>query len=303
MLWHWLLRKESVLLQGQWARRQEAGLKSVSLIWGSLTPLWVRGRGLGCWSTSRAGVVGGFWNLAFHSEDGKGVFLDNRPFASERVPMFRYQFCEGEETLVLAVEINIISSVRASPAWLVLLIRCLWKETQYLVRNRIRPVWVWLASQLVLVVKNPSDNAGDVTDSVWSLGQEDPLEEEMATRSSILAWIIPRTKEPGGLQSIGLQRVEHDWSDLACRHCGYATLLRVKSVFTMAARPCGIGDLGFLWMTICAFPVTHSTPAPGPFACFFLCLEHSPPKYTQSSKPLGFAQTVNCSVAVHCIEF
>ena len=61
-------------------------------------------------------MVGGFWNLAFHSEDGKGVFLDNRPFASERVPMFRYQFCEGEETLVLAVEINIISFVRASPA-------------------------------------------------------------------------------------------------------------------------------------------------------------------------------------------
>ena len=40
---------------------------------------------------------------------------------------------------------------------------------------------------------------------VWSLGQEDPLKQEMATHSSILAWKIPRTEEPGGLQSLGLQ--------------------------------------------------------------------------------------------------
>ena len=45
---------------------------------------------------------------------------------------------------------------------------------------------------------------------VRSLGQEDPLEEEMATHSSILAWRIPWTEEPGGLQSIGLHRVGHD---------------------------------------------------------------------------------------------
>ena len=41
---------------------------------------------------------------------------------------------------------------------------------------------------------------------VQSLGQEDPLEEGMATHSSILAWKIPRTEEPGKLQSIGLER-------------------------------------------------------------------------------------------------
>ena len=45
---------------------------------------------------------------------------------------------------------------------------------------------------------------------VRSLGQEDTLEEEMATHSSILTWEIPRTEEPGGLQSIGLQRVGYD---------------------------------------------------------------------------------------------
>ena len=52
-------------------------------------------------------------------------------------------------------------------------------------------------------------NAGDL---VRSLGWEDPLEKEMATHSSILAWKIPWTEEPGRLQSIGLQRVEHDWA-------------------------------------------------------------------------------------------
>ena len=45
---------------------------------------------------------------------------------------------------------------------------------------------------------------------VQSLGQEDPLEEEMATHSSILAWRIPWTEEPGGLQSMESQKVRHN---------------------------------------------------------------------------------------------
>ena len=45
---------------------------------------------------------------------------------------------------------------------------------------------------------------------VQSLGWEDPLEKELATHSSILAWRIPWTEETGGLQSMGSQRVEHD---------------------------------------------------------------------------------------------
>ena len=42
------------------------------------------------------------------------------------------------------------------------------------------------------------------------MGREDPLEEEMATRSSILAWEVARAEEPGGLQSVGLQRAGRD---------------------------------------------------------------------------------------------
>ena len=45
---------------------------------------------------------------------------------------------------------------------------------------------------------------------VQSMGQEDPLEKGMVTHSSILVWRIPSTEEPGGLQSVGSQRVRHD---------------------------------------------------------------------------------------------
>ena len=48
---------------------------------------------------------------------------------------------------------------------------------------------------------------------VQSLGLEEPLEKGMATYSSILAWRIPWAEEPGGAQSMGSQRVRHDWSD------------------------------------------------------------------------------------------
>ena len=50
------------------------------------------------------------------------------------------------------------------------------------------------------------------------LGWEDPLEEGMATHSSVLAWEILWTEKPGRLQSMGSQRVSHDWSDLAHTH-------------------------------------------------------------------------------------
>ena len=51
---------------------------------------------------------------------------------------------------------------------------------------------------------------------VWSLAQEDPLEEGMATYSSILTWRIPWKGEPGGLQSIASHRVRHDWAVMHC---------------------------------------------------------------------------------------
>ena len=61
---------------------------------------------------------------------------------------------------------------------------------------------------MVLVVKNPPANTAEMW--VQSLGREDPLKEEMATYSSIIACRIPWTEEPGRQQSMGSQRVRHD---------------------------------------------------------------------------------------------
>ena len=62
------------------------------------------------------------------------------------------------------------------------------------------------------LVKNLPANAGDTGGRVWCLGQEDPLEEEMATYSSITAWEISWTEEPGSLRSMGAQKARHDWT-------------------------------------------------------------------------------------------
>ena len=60
------------------------------------------------------------------------------------------------------------------------------------------------------MVKKPPENVGDIRDTGSIPGWEDPLDEGMATHSSILAWKIPWTEAPGGLQSKGSQRVGHD---------------------------------------------------------------------------------------------
>ena len=63
---------------------------------------------------------------------------------------------------------------------------------------------------MALVVKTCLPMQETQETCVLSLGWEDPLEEGMTAHSSVLAWRIPRTEEPGGLQSIGLQRVGQD---------------------------------------------------------------------------------------------
>ena len=85
---------------------------------------------------------------------------------------------------------------------------------------------------MVLVAKPLPADAGDITGAGSIPGQEDPLEEGMATHSRILAWIIPWTEEPGGLQSIALQ----SWMQLKrlCMHactksgCTVRPILQVR---------------------------------------------------------------------------
>ena len=102
---------------------------------------------------------------------------------------------------------------------------------QFMGSQRVGHDWAtelhWVESvlgpfQVALVVKkqkqkqkNLPANAGDVG---LTLGSKNPLEEGMATHSSILACRIPWTGEPGGLQPVGLQRVGHNWNDLAPTH-------------------------------------------------------------------------------------
>ena len=69
---------------------------------------------------------------------------------------------------------------------------------------------VSMSSQVAQWLKNPSAMQETQEMQVRSLGKEDPLEEGMATHSSILAWKIPWTEEAGRLQSMGSQRVRHD---------------------------------------------------------------------------------------------
>ena len=75
-------------------------------------------------------------------------------------------------------------------------------------------LWIYIAHThthiyIALVVKNMAANAGDRRHTRSVPGSEDPLEEGTATHLSILAWRILWTDEPGGLQSIGSQRVRH----------------------------------------------------------------------------------------------
>ena len=67
------------------------------------------------------------------------------------------------------------------------------------------------------MVKNPPANAETTGDKGSNPGLGRSLEKEMATHSSTLAWEIPRTEEPGGLQCMGLQRIGHD---CATEHTG-----------------------------------------------------------------------------------
>ena len=73
------------------------------------------------------------------------------------------------------------------------------------------------------MVKNTPANEGDIRDRVW----EDPLDERMATHSSIFAWRILWTEECGGPQSIRLHKVGHDLSDLTHKQAGIHELLRL----------------------------------------------------------------------------
>ena len=94
---------------------------------------------------------------------------------------------------------------------------------------------------------------------VQSLGREDPLEKEMATHSSALAWKIPWTEEPGGLQSMGLQRVTSLFTYIG----SFIQLLNLSSIYPLIC-------------SLLILPSTHQS------SCFFSCLCLHPSIYLPS---------------------
>ena len=114
---------------------------------------------------------------------------------------------------------------------------------------------------------------------VGSLGQEDPLEEGMATHSSVLAWRIPRTEETGELQSVGSQWVGHDWSNWVHAHMyvfiRYYELLKTQSP-------------GFKFAPL--IPLTRVRPC-SPWADRTLRSLQGPASWTFTSRFVQFALT------------
>ena len=101
---------------------------------------------------------------------------------------------------------------------------------------------------------------------VQSLGREDPLEKEMVTHSGILAWRIPRTEKPIRLQSIGSQRVRHNWATSPSPYCYYlADDVICILVFLMSYV---ILVMTYLWkVTFCKVTVNKKSRIPGKSTC------------------------------------
>ena len=94
---------------------------------------------------------------------------------------------------------------------------------------------------------------------VWSLGQEDPLEKGMAAHSSVLVWRFPWVEEPGGLQSMGWQKVGHDSASNffhylleALIRFSHFVLLKRATVLNMPAHASLYLVWGYIWLYLCS---------------------------------------------------
>ena len=108
---------------------------------------------------------------------------------------------------------------------------------------------------------------------VWSLGLEDPLKKGVATHYSILAWRMPWTEEPGGLQSMGSQRVGHDWATNTTTTTVWS--LALSSLSGLCTTLQTITFLKNLLISILYLKASIETPQNGPHSCTPLCSELS----------------------------
>ena len=104
------------------------------------------------------------------------------------------------------------------------------------------------------------------------------LEKGMATHSSILAWRIPWTQEPGGLQSMGLQRVRNDWSDLTCMWAIYGEILKLMSMWV------SVSLRKLLTKLLCGVPPKSGVRLA---VAYSLCHYFTPSTWSHSDFPLS----------------
>ena len=113
---------------------------------------------------------------------------------------------------------------------------------------------------------------------VLSLGQEEPLEKEMATHFSTLAWEIPWTEEPDRLQSMGLQRVRHDWMTTLQALCILSNInYKVKNILILVS---GLNQVIIIYIISYNLPSFHSNYYPGISPVEMISLWGRPPLLT-----------------------
>ena len=140
--------------------------------------------------------------------------------------LFRYSFCtiKGESKRVRQA-VFMVSSLGLWPRKMAFgewNSGSLWLKKFYYPRSSSAKIWgKYMVSRASLVAQMVKNQPAMQKTQVQFLGREDPLEKRMVTHSSILAWKTPWTEEPGRLQSMGSQRVGHDWATNTCHSRPY----------------------------------------------------------------------------------
>ena len=128
------------------------------------------------------------------------------------MPLCSLLSCSMELPFTDSSKLEILESTMSTPWFLPLTSNCATRPTSFypVVSFVFDPYSTILLTSLVAQTVKHLPTMEET--QVWSLGGEDPLEKEMATHSSTLAWKIPRREEHGRLQSMGPQRVGHNWA-------------------------------------------------------------------------------------------
>ena len=123
-----------------------------------------------------------------------------------------------------------------------------WNFPAFSIIQWMLAIWSLVSLPLDFLVAQTVKNLPAMEETwVWSLGHEDPLKKGTATHCSIVAWRIPLTEEPARLQSMGLQRVGHDWATFISLPCLFLIQLEHVEVFSSNTVEAYIGEFRALF--------------------------------------------------------